>query len=1452
MVLSRITYADSQLAHIYGIPGNSIDSDTYVINMTWLAAPNTPNGTYNVDLVYDGRPPSLFAQVTVNNGVCVPPSSQHFPDPNGGGHPGRVLYLGAGSHTWHWQGASVVDAEDATLGVSYVPWTPGIAQTVHGHSTITVGQGLPTSDENQTKECDLKTGCADCSGGPMARYSIHLMLASLHIEDTPISYNSPRGPSTEFKVVYNQREANQPASFEYSNFGPKWTFNWLSYVTDDGSGSPATNPTVFVRGGGTEVFGGFDSGTNSYAPDKQTLAVLVWMGDGTYEKRFPNGSKEIFTRSNRGKPRRVFLTSVVDPAGNATTLDYDEILRITAITDSLGQSTTFGYTERWKIETVMDPFGRTAHFKYNGDNGQLSKITDPIGIESLFEYEEGTDFIKKMTTPYGPTTFVRGGNGTSIRWLEATDPEGGKERVEYRVVANIPSSEVSAPAGVYNARLQFYNTFYWDKMAMFQAPGEYSKAQVFHWLTTPDGSVSGIKHSEKKALESRIWYTYEDQPDGETVGTNALPIKVARIITGGATEYSYSYNALGNVLKETDPSDRVKVYAYDTNNIDVLEIYQRNLTTGVSVDPVDHLAADKIAAYTYNSLHQPLTEADAAGQVTTYTYNSSGQVLTRKDAKDEITTHAYGNGTTGPLGYLISITSPPFEGASAVTSFGYDGTNRVRTVMDEATQFTVTTDYDTIDRKTMATYPDGSYEAFQYTDNLTGAMTLDLTGSRDRLGRWTYRQYNGNRQMESTTDPLGRTTQYNWCTCGSLTSQTDPNGNFTMFNRDLQGRAYQRYNTDTSTITYLFEGQTALEGVGLTSRVVSSTVGIGFGVGRRTSYSYDVDGNINTISFSDTPGAPSNPPTPSVSYTYDNHNRVKKMTVGGTDETIYDYNVIPASPTLGAGKLNTIDGPLADDTITFGYDELGRVINQGIEGSEDSVVHYDSLGRVTWTENALGHFNNTYLGVTPRLTQTVAQAIGQSTYYNYFWEDPEARLETLENQATGGATLSRFDYTYNVEDQILSWIRQLGPTTSERWFEYDDAQQLLFARNASNPGSATEVNGYVYDNAGNRTSDSKVAPQSQPIQRVYTINEVNQIDSIETYQGPFSTEPVDLTYDLAGNLTDDGEGKTFEWDGANRLTAIDFGSQRSEFTYDGLSRRVKIVEKMGSTVTSTKHFVWVGNTIAQERDSQNTVTRQYFSEGEYREKGYYYTRDHLGSIRELTNSNGTLVARYDYDPYGNRTKLSGTADVDFGYTGHYHHAPSGLILTLYRAYNPVHGRWISKDPIGENGGINLYGYVDADPVGRTDPLGLRSTILAPPEVPPVIPPWVGGLGAAGLGLAGGLAIHVLAYDYSTRVEADVARAQVDVTRWRIEQQGRERDRYHNRCDEPAPPGLTGCALLRWKLQRAMDCASMRQTYMSKWNDTFSGHTDQILQRMGEIQRLQEQIRRECTPCPGSK
>ncbi len=121
-----------------------------------------------------------------------------------------------------------------------------------------------------------------------------------------------------------------------------------------------------------------------------------------------------------------------------------------------------------------------------------------------------------------------------------------------------------------------------------------------------------------------------------------------------------------------------------------------------------------------------------------------------------------------------------------------------------------------------------------------------------------------------------------------------------------------------------------------------------------------------------------------------------------------------------------------------------------------------------------------------------------------------------------------------------------------------------------------------------------------------------------------------------------------------------YANQRAvPFEYDGFDRRVRILEKTYSgtiwITDSDNVFIWDGSEILQKRDSTgSTVVRSYFVNG-FEEDGldYYYTKDHLGSIREVVAADGTTIhAVYDYLPWGEVTKIGySSVASDFLYTG---------------------------------------------------------------------------------------------------------------------------------------------------------------------------------------------------------
>jgi RHS repeat-associated protein len=1355
----------------------------------------------------------------------------------------------------------------ANNGLIVATGTAGDGQT---HAFILIPPGL---DASFLKPNDILCG-GDQVECPMATCSAHAMSVSLNIQDTPFRYTPPFGPAVKFTVTYNQRENQQPATFDYSNLGPNWTFNWLSYILDDPDVQAAIT-TVYVPGGGVESYA-FNESSQTFAPDPQSHAVLVRIQSSPikYEKRFPDGSKQVFAKSDSSSsyPRRIFLTEVFDPAGNKITLGYDSNLRLISIADALGQTSTLEYNEAdsFKISKIVEPFplGRFARFTYT--SGRLTKITDEIGIESQFHYPPNTNFIDTLTTPYGDSHFTHGGTGTNL-WLEMTDPEGGIERVEYRdnapgIDPNDPSGSV--PSGFSNTGLDVANTFFWSKRAMeLYGASDYTKARIVHWLYNPNETVSGIASSDKQPLENRVWYAYDGQLDSNHTGPSANPSQVARVLDDDATQrWQYEYNDLGKMTKSTDPRGREMTFEYYPNNVDLKNVRQ---TTGSNDEVLRSLE------YYQNGLHQVYRDIDAGQHITTYTYTPYSQVESFTNARGEPTTYGYGDGSAGkPVGYLTSITSPPFEGFSATTSFTYDGERRVQKVKYEPDDYETTTTYDYLDRPLRITYPDSTFQEFAYEQDFAlgqGPKTiLDLTQSTDRQGKTTVRHYNKNRQMDSISEPIDgsayRTTNYNWCTCGALESIRDANQNVTTFFRDVQSRVYRKEFQDGRGIDYLYGSQIAPNTPGATSRLTAMTDALG----QRTSYSYNSDDDISLTSYTDSNGQHLGH-TPNVGFIYDdNYNRLKDILLDGAENIHYEYYPVTGGMSNGAGQVYTVDGPFSNDTIEYVYDNIGRLIIQLVNGIEAGVT-YDSLGRVASTDNELGHFTRVYDGathLTPRL-KTLTYQNGQTANYSYFDNAHDRRLQTLQNLRSTESTISQFDYTYDSEGQIeTTSALGIAPPLPYTPLDYDEAKQLTRVIRGSIVGEGSYGFQYGYDAAGNRLSNLAFNPTSPSSGKVYTANNLNQLDSVSILNGNSQSAPVAITYDANGNMTYDGDKQTFEWDAANRLIAINYidSGNRTEFAYDGLGRRVRITE-YGSAVTatvgpkggdyvsfesekfslptgeyivtfdglnpnggnntalidqvlltvtpvsnggfedptvndfeiapnqsgwtysglagiaanggqligtnppppegnqaafvtnngsmwqagsvtpgtyvlafqaaqrengndssqqlrvnirgaqSTKNFVWSGNTIVEERNSTGaSTTKRFFSEGEQRVGGsaagiYYYTRDHLGSIRELTDSNGTVRGQYQYDAWGNSTVVAGTISIDFGFTGHYFHQTSGLNLTRTRAYSPTLGRWLSRDPIAEVGGVNLYGYVSNDPINFWDPFGLIDVLV---------------------------------------------------------------------------------------------------------------------------------------------
>ena len=184
----------------------------------------------------------------------------------------------------------------------------------------------------------------------------------------------------------------------------------------------------------------------------------------------------------------------------------------------------------------------------------------------------------------------------------------------------------------------------------------------------------------------------------------------------------------------------------------------------------------------------------------------------------------------------------------------------------------------------------------------------------------------------------------------------------------------------------------------------------------------------------------------------------------------------------------------------------------------------------------------------------------------------------------------------------------------------------------------------------------------------------DQIDASNTETSGYQVSvtggsSASLTYDANGNMLTDQNGNTYSCDACNRLIEIVYpgSGNNSQFVYDGKGRNVEILEYSGGSLTSTKQFIWCGNTRCEARSASGTITAQYCGLGEtISGTSYFYTGDQLGSIREMTNSSGAIQDQDAYDPFGRVTQLQGSVSPDYQYAGYYLHAASGLYLTRWR------------------------------------------------------------------------------------------------------------------------------------------------------------------------------------------
>jgi RHS repeat-associated protein len=365
--------------------------------------------------------------------------------------------------------------------------------------------------------------------------------------------------------------------------------------------------------------------------------------------------------------------------------------------------------------------------------------------------------------------------------------------------------------------------------------------------------------------------------------------------------------------------------------------------------------------------------------------------------------------------------------------------------------------------------------------------------------------------------------------------------------------------------------------------------------------------------------------------------------------------------------------------FSYSYDDADRITQLINPQSQRTLWAYDSADR------------------------TASKRLANTDRTSYTYDDADEVLR-VANVIPGVTTISSFVYKYDPAGNRLRVVEANGDTVT---WSYDNVYQLTNEKRSGTNGYNVT---HLYDPAGNRLrkNDSGTLTTS-------TYDAANQLIKQNT-----ASIVTTYSFDANGNQqrTSSGIVTTYTWDFENHLTKIrpsNLLPAINTMTYDGNGKRVRKDDSSG-----TVKDIWDGANILLETD-QNDVTQviytlQPISYGNLISQvrgstSSFYLFDGLGSADRLTDITGqTVTDRYIYKAFGDLQTSSGPTINPFRYVGlqgYYYDSDFIQYLLRKRPFISALGRFVTKDPLGVVGGINVYLYVRNNSINQVDPSGLE-------------------------------------------------------------------------------------------------------------------------------------------------
>lgn len=1137
-------------------------------------------------------------------------------------------------------------------------------------------------------------------------------------------------------------------------------------VVRDQNGREVLTETYVYTGTGYERAGWTASLYNDRAQLIQTInhngetSTATWVADKKLSETDPLGVETVFTYDELGRVKTstkkgiaagggfpsqsdVVTTFAYDAMGRETSKTvtggsltlttsrvFDRVGRVVSETDERSLTTTYAYTNEGRKQTITRPGGRKEIIERSRD-GRTTSVTGTSVVARHFDYIVNADGSQTRQE------FVGDAGLNSPRWTKiTTDWLGRTIKVEEpsftgtNLVRNFSydnkgqlSSQVTT-AG--QNKVLADALFEYDELGKRTRFGSDVDNSGTLTLASMDRiiDVNGIYEKVGPDLfyvtSIRSYLIANDAtPTIQTrrARLNNFPLNgaeqtVAEIATTGfAGDTTTTTTSINRVAKKETTTQDAQL-----SNVDAVSTSVNGLLQSSSP-----AVAQSPTTYSYDSLGRPTAIGDPRSGTTAFSYNSSTGQVTSVTNNSGTNTFEYYPATHSSAGRIKSKTN----GASKKNYFNYNLRGQVVQIWGEAT-YPVEYIYDAFGQNIETrTFRGGFWTGSMWPTTTPAAASTKWT-YQESTGLLTQKQDAASKGAVFTYDELGRMKTRVWARSVACNYVYD------SLTGELRNISYSD-STPAVSLTYDRGGRQT----GITDAAGSHSLtfnpagelqteqisgGILDGVGLTVGY----DSFLRRSSLQVTQGATT---LSNQTYGYDANSRLSTITSGSQTAT---YSYYPLT-----GLLNTTNftgGP----NIARSYDGFGQLQNITTTPSGDAAQSF------TYTYN---------LDQRTRLTRE------DQSYWAYAYNDREEVISGkkywADNSVVWGA---QAEYNFdNIGNRIaakhggsqLGNLRQSTYTSNTlNQYSQQSVPGAFDVTGAANSAAAVTVNNQNAVRKGNYfykevSVDNSVAPAYPQINVVGARNNFGAggEDAVTEKGGrafvPAATES--FSFDDDGNLLSDGRW-TYAWDAENRLVSMEAhpnvpaeAKLKLEFSYDAIGRRIqkKVYQWNSSTsvyeIVSTVKFVYDGWNLVDEVTTNGALVRNYVwgmdvsgsLQGAAGVGGLLFIHDGgetylagfdgSGNVTSMIKqSTGTISAAYEYDPFGNILKSVGdyAATNPIRFSTKYTDEETGLSYYGYRYYEARTGRWLSRDPIEEDGGPNLYTFVSNNPVNSFDARGL--------------------------------------------------------------------------------------------------------------------------------------------------